>query len=168
MISEAYRELQTQKHAAGSFGTSGQMYAPMVDSIAKRLKTTDILDYGCGKRTLESALGYFIRNYDPAIPELSDPPTYPADLVVCTDVLEHIEPEYLDAVLDDLQRLTRRFGLFSVATGPAQKTLADGRNAHLIQEDERFWLPKIVERFKLQQFNHYGKFFFVTVKARAL
>ena len=168
MISEAYRELQTQKHAAGSFGTSGQMYAETVNQLAKSLNTTDILDYGCGKRTLESALGYFIRNYDPAIQELADPPTYPADMVVCTDVLEHIEPEYLDAVLDDLKRLTRKVGFFSVATGPAKKTLADGRNAHLIQEGPVWWLPKIMARFELKHFTSQKDCFVVLVKARTL
>lgn len=168
MISEAYRELQVQKHAMGAYGTSGHMYAPMVDDIAKQLKTSDILDYGCGKRTLESALGYFIRNYDPAIPELADPPTYPADIVVCSDVLEHIEPEHLDAVLDDLKRLTRKLGFFVIATGPANKTLADGRNAHLIQEGPAWWLPKIMARFELKQFNGQKHGFIVLVKARAV
>jgi hypothetical protein len=168
MISESYRELQSQKHAMGSYGTSGSMYAPYVDDLAKQMKTTDILDYGCGKRTLETALGYFIRNYDPAIPEVADAPTYPADIVACTDVLEHIEPEYLDAVLDDLQRLTRKVGFFVIATGPANKTLADGRNAHLIQEGPEWWLPKIMARFDLKQFMSQKHAFFVLVKARTV
>lgn len=153
MISEAYRNLQSQKHEAGNYGTSGQLHAKVIDDLATKLGTTDILDYGCGKRTLEATLGYFIRNYDPAIPELSDPPQYPADILVCSDVLEHIEPEFLDAVLDDLKRLTRKVGFLVVATGPANKTLADGRNAHLIQEGPAWWLPKIMARFNLKQFH---------------
>jgi hypothetical protein len=167
MISEAYRELQTQKHAMGSYGTSGHMYAAPINELAKQLNTTDILDYGCGKRTLETALGYFIRNYDPAIPEVAEPPSYPADIVTCTDCLEHIEPEFLEAVLDDLQRLTRKIGFFVIATGPANKTLADGRNAHLIQEGPEWWLPKIMARFDLRQFTSQKHCFIVLVKARA-
>ena len=164
MITEAYRDLQSQKHAMGTYGTSGSIHAPAVAQLATALNTTDILDYGCGKRTLETALGYFIRNYDPAFPELSEPPKYPADLVVCSDVLEHIEPEFLEAVLDDLQRLTRKMGYFVIATGPANKTLADGRNAHLIQEGPRWWLPKIMQRFELKQFVAQKNCFMVLVK----
>jgi len=118
--------------------------------IAQLLNTRDILDYGCGQRTLEQALGFPIRNYDPAIPGLDTPPE-PADLVVCTDVLEHIEPECLDDVLDDLRRVTRKVGFFVIANRPAKKILPDGRNAHLIQEGIDWWRPRIAARFALHQ-----------------
>lgn len=162
MISEAYREQQKELHASGLYGISGHKYATIVAQLAKQLNTTDILDYGCGQRTLEKSLGFLIRNYDPAIAEFSDSPAYPADLVVCSDVLEHIEPEHLDAVLDDLQRVTRKLAFLIIATGPANKVLPDGRNAHLIQEGPEFWLPKIMDRFSLHSYKHLGKEFSVT------
>jgi len=152
MISEAYLEQQKKLHATGNYGVSGNKYAAIVADIANQLQTTDVLDYGCGQRRLESALGWLIRNYDPAIPEFSDKPQYGADVVACTDVLEHIEPDQLDAVLDDLKRLTKQAGIFVIATGPAKKFLDDGRNAHLIQEGAKWWLPKIMERFDLVKF----------------
>ena len=34
----------------------------------------------------------------------------------------------------------------------AGKTLADGGNAHLIQQPARWWLPRIMERFDLARF----------------
>ena len=79
--------------------------------------------------------------------------------MVCIDVLEHIEPAYLDNVLDDLQRCTDVIGVFTVACGPAMKILPDGRNAHLIQEPPEWWLPKPMQRFTLQSFQreHYGR-----------
>jgi hypothetical protein len=64
-------------------------------------------------------------------------------------VLEHIEEEYLDAVLLDLQEITRNLGFFSVHTGPAMKVLPDGRNAHLIQKPSSWWLPRMCERFEI-------------------
>src|SRR6187402_3606554 len=132
LISEDYRRLNQQLHAdRADYGASGQKWANTVRELAKSLPATTILDYGAGKRTLERALGFGISNYDPAVAEISAPPE-PADLVVCTDVLEHIEPERIDALLDDLRRLTIRAVFLSVATRPAKKTLADGRNAHLI------------------------------------
>jgi len=41
----------------------------------------------------------------------------PASFVACIDVLEHIEPELLDNVLDDLRRVTAQIGVFTVHTG---------------------------------------------------
>jgi hypothetical protein len=73
-------------------------------------------------------------------------------MVCCIDVLEHIEPDLLDNVLDDLKRVTKRIGFFTVSTSPAEKTLPDGRNAHLIQAAPEWWLPKFMERFELHVF----------------
>ena len=71
-------------------------------------------------------------------------------MVCCIDVLEHIEPDLLDNVLDHLAALTEGIAFLSVDTGPAIKTLSDGRNAHLIQQQLTWWLPKIWERWDLQ------------------
>lgn len=146
LISEAYREQNKQLHEAGFYGTSGHKMVHQVLELCESRGSMDILDYGCGQRTLEFALGVPIRNYDPCIPGLDRVPQ-PAEIVVCGDVLEHIEPECLDAVLDDLKRLTKGVGLFHVDTRPAQKMLPDGRNAHLIQQPATWWFPKFWERF---------------------
>ena len=92
--------------------------------------------------------GKGLRGYDPAIEGLDAPPN-PADIVVCGDVLEHVEPQCLDAVVDDLRRVTKKAALLVVATRPAVKTLADGRNAHLIVESADWWLPRIARCFDL-------------------
>jgi hypothetical protein len=149
-ITPGYLEQNRALHARGSYGLSGQRWAPTVLNVCKVAGSRDVLDYGCGQRTREKSLGFPIRNYDPAIVGLDAPPE-PADVVVCTDVLEHIEPECLDDVLDDLQRVTRRVGFFIIATRPADKTLPDGRNAHLIQQPKDWWLPKLTQRFEVSQ-----------------
>ncbi|NIV37196.1 MAG: hypothetical protein GWN58_49560, partial [Anaerolineae bacterium] len=135
LITDAYRELNTRLHESNpNYGTSGHKWAKHIGSLAGALETNEILDYGCGKQTLANALPQFtVHGYDPAIEGLDEPPE-PHDLVVCGDVLEHIEPECLDDVLDDLKRVTRGTLFLVVATRPASKTLADGRNAHLIVE----------------------------------
>ena len=68
-----------------------------------------------------------IQCYDPGVPEYADKPS-PAEFVFCCDVLEHIEPEYLDDVLDHLEELTEKILFATVHTGPAGKILSDGRN----------------------------------------
>ncbi|HET9469625.1 MAG TPA: hypothetical protein VFO24_00885, partial [Usitatibacter sp.] len=80
------------------------------------------------------------------------------------DVLEHIEPECLDEVLDDLQRVTRKIGFFVIATREAEKTLPDGRNAHLIQEPIAWWAPRLEKRFTVSQVREMAGEFAVVVR----
>lgn len=148
-ISEQYRRLNKDLHEQGSYGRKGDKWARRVSELIGRLQPQTILDYGCGQGALGRALGVTIHEYDPAI-EGKDHVPAPADLAVCTDVLEHIEPEHLDAVLDDLRRVTK-VALFAViSTRPAKKTLADGRNAHLIVEPWPFWEAKLSARFRIE------------------
>ena len=166
LITEEYKKLNAELHSKeASYGASGHQSAGTVADIAHRLQTSDILDYGCGKGTLRAALGFPIHQYDPCIPEFSAPPE-PADIVICGDVLEHIELNCLDAVLDDLQRVTKRAGVFVIANRPAKRTLSDGRNAHLIQQPLSWWQPKIEERFEIYRIkeNKFGFVFFVGQK----
>lgn len=156
LISENYKELNKQLHETRpDYGISGAKYAEHILEFSRMANTRDILDYGCGKRTLQDALGFDIRNYDPCIPGFDTPPE-PAEFVVCTDVLEHIEPECLDEVINDLRRCTKKIGFFTIATRPAKKFLADGRNAHLIQADAKWWLDRLWGTFKVTQFNDFG------------
>lgn|SRR5262245_61450058 len=141
------------------YGRSAREWVATVRELAFNVPTKDILDYGCGKRVLEEALGadHNITNYDPAIPEFSKHPgsrTY--DFVCCLDVMEHIEPDCLDDVLDDLARLTRRQVMITVCSVSSYKHLPDGRNTHLIQRPYEWWLPKIWSRFTVRQFNLLG------------
>jgi len=158
-ISEEYRELNRQLHQTNEhYGVSSAKWVDLARELIIGNGVASFLDYGCGKALLLDAIRkefgdrVHCQGYDPAIESYAAPPQ-PADLVVCTDVLEHVEPEHLDAVLDDLARLTRRAAFLVVATGPAKKILPDGRNAHLIQESYRWWLPRIWQRWDLISFH---------------
>lgn len=146
-ITPEYVEMNRQLHELKKgYGTSGERWARAILDYSMHYQTRDILDYGCGKATLSYALPFDIRCYDPAIEGLDKPPE-PADIVVCTDVLEHVEEQCVDAVLDELQRLTRIFLFATVATGPARKNLPDGRNAHITQRPLLWWLERLAARF---------------------
>ena len=113
-----------------------------------------LLDYGCGKhlsltKTLKPKRKFQYQGYDIGVKKYSDPPK-PAQMVVCCDVIEHIEPDCLEDVLDHLEEMTEEILLISIHTGPAGKVLQDGRNAHLIQQPLGWWFPKIDERFTIQ------------------
>ena len=152
LITDEYRKLNEDLHESNrAYGTSGKKLANYVLNVSKQLDTQDILDYGCGKGTLAANLPFDIKQYDPCIEAHKDTPE-PARIVICSDVLEHIEPDCLTDVLDDLWRVTKESILMVIHHGPAKKTLADGRNAHLIQEDEQFWLTLIMQRFRVVLF----------------
>lgn len=160
LITDSYREQQRQLHDEGNYGVVSAKYAPIVSKLIDAHEIGRVLDYGAGsKLTLIHAIAerklcerkFEYVPYEPAVEKYSATPQ-PAEMVVCIDVLEHIEPDLLDNVLDDLKRVTLRVGFFTVACGPASKVLPDGRNAHLIQEPPEWWLPKITDRFCLQTF----------------
>jgi hypothetical protein len=149
-------------------------YAPLVAQVLEAVNATELLDYGAGKGRLGQTLRQnhvkgplTIHHYEPAVPEWSRPPE-PCSFVACIDVLEHIEPHLIDNVLDDLKRVTARVGVFTVHTEAAVKTLPDGRNAHLIQRPPEWWLPKIMDRFTLVNFNRMQMGFFVVVEPKSV
>lgn len=108
-----------------------------------RIGAESAVDYGCGKGRLQECLRIPCVNYDPAVPEFSQVPE-PADLVVCTDVLEHIEPECLEAVLQHLRHLGRKGVYAVIATRPdSSKLLADGSNPHKIIKPAQWWQKQL-------------------------
>lgn len=154
LLTDSYRAEQAKLHEAGNYGTASLAYGGIVSSLVEMSEAKTLLDYGCGsKRSLASVLDCDVlyQGYDPAVPEFRKDPD-PAELVVCIDVLEHIEPDCLEAVLAHLASKTQRLAFVTIHTGPAVKTLSDGRNAHLIQETEAWWLPRLLAHFRLIKF----------------
>lgn len=160
-------------HENPDYGVASQAYAPIVARVINQYQVDRVLDYGAGKGNLFKTLvsqkllerPVKFQHYEPAKPEWSFEPD-PTEMVCCIDVLEHIEPHLLENVLDDLQRVTQRIGVFTVSTQPAKKTLPDGRNAHLIIEETDWWLPKIMERFVLHVFQRNSEGFLVLCMAK--
>ena len=66
-ITPEYAEQNRRMHETGKYGISGKRWVSGVASLAQVFGSRDILDYGCGQRTLERELGWAIRNYDPCI-----------------------------------------------------------------------------------------------------
>lgn len=170
VITEAYRREQALLHSRGNYGTTGRTYGGLVSALVRVLQVTSLLDYGCGSRqslreTLQLPSEVAYEGYDPAVPEFADKPI-PAELVCCIDVLEHIEPDLLDNVLAHLGSLCDPYGFFTIHTGPAQKTLSDGRNAHLIQEPAEWWLPRLRASFDVLLLREVANGFTVFVKAK--
>lgn len=150
LISPDYAEANASLHATNPrYGAFGSRWADTVRALAERSGSRDLLDYGCGKGSLANALADLeVHEYDPGVPGKEALPG-PADLVVCTDVLEHIEPTCIEEVLAHIASLARRAAFLNISTRPAAKSLADGRNAHLIVQDADWWRGMVDKVFEV-------------------
>lgn len=152
LISEEYRELNRELHAIDPrYGNDNFGWSRFARTLVEGNGYTSVLDYGCGKGKLAvklADLSIRVQEYDPAIEGKCAEPE-PAELVVCTDVLEHIEPVHLNAVLRDLRRVTQKRLFAVISCRPAGETLADGRNAHLLVKPGAWWRTKLVEHFQI-------------------
>jgi hypothetical protein len=154
LISNEYQQQLADMHMADEYwGTSAGYYADLVTSIINRFSVKTILDYGSGKGTLHQYLSpdhqvaYAL--YDPAIPGISAIPR-PREMVVCLDVLEHIEPDLIDNVLKDIQRCAQKLAFINISLVPARKHLPDGRNAHILLRSSRWWTEKLLEYWDIR------------------
>lgn len=151
MISDGYRSILEQIHSTEQWGLSASLMIDTIEAWVRSTGVNRVLDYGAGAGFVKNKLprripGLEVISYEPGIPAQAALPD-PAPLVLCIDVLEHVEPEYVEDVLDDLKRVVERYAFFNVATHPARRILPDGRNAHLTVQPMSWWAEKILARW---------------------
>lgn len=147
LITPEYARQNKRLHeSCRAYGIIGFRWVKKAEEICSRNGYTTVLDYGCGKGTFKAAAPEWmtVHEYDPAIPEKRKP--VPAELVVCTDVLEHVEPRYLNNVIAHIREMGQH-ALIVVSTTASDKSLPDGRNAHLILADDGWWYYKLSQSF---------------------
>lgn len=146
LMTSTYRDLMQREHAAGAWGGGGAKHADEVLHFATETGSESVLDYGCGTGKLRDELlgmGFLdVREFDPGIAGKNDTPAA-ADMVCCTDVLEHVEPDFVDNTLSHIATLARRAVYLSIALRPASKILLDGSNAHKTVRPDRWWTTHI-------------------------
>lgn len=120
LISEPYRLQMAALHDQSSiFGSDGYKYQHTVRKLVEATKAKSVLDYGCGKGVLAAKLDFPIWEYDPAIQGKEATPKA-ADLVICTNVLEHVEDAFFDDVMGDLARCIKKVGYFVMGCGTVE------------------------------------------------
>jgi hypothetical protein len=147
LCSPGYRALLQDMHARQPWGGSGATHLSTVLSFMDEIKPATTLDYGCGRKALANAMlpfGIRVQSYDPGIIGNEGIPKL-CDLVVCTDVLEHIEPDKLGNVLDHMFRVCLKAAYVVISTRPAKAILPDGRNAHICLHDPPWWRERLLE-----------------------
>lgn len=137
-----------------TYGAEGYLWAYHVAGIARMEFCVSILDYGAGKGTLARTLrqvGFDCAEYDPGYLGKESLPA-PADLVVCLDVMEHIEPDCVDAVVDHLALLAQHKLFVVISTKLSKRKMADGRDTHISLHDDGWWMKKFTSRgFTIQR-----------------
>jgi cyclopropane fatty-acyl-phospholipid synthase-like methyltransferase len=148
MISSEYKKILQREHRRASFGKRAKIPPHLFEFIVDHNPQT-ILDFGCGKGKLVETLkdrfpDKIITGYDPANPEFDHPIDNKVyDLIYSSDVLEHVEPVFIDQTLAYLSTKSK-YIYHLIALSPAKLILADGRNAHLIQETTEWWKQKFI------------------------
>lgn len=154
VASKKYREVLRESHASvKAWGTGGKGHVATVQNYADEIGAESVLDYGCGhappggRAALARALadaksGLVVHEYDPGVFGKEAMPA-PADMVVATDVLEHVEPELVHNALDHIRGLARKGGFLIIALNKAKFTLTDGRNAHLTVMPSEWWIDQL-------------------------
>jgi len=140
---EHYRQL----HAERPYGRSSEFQLGFIQRHLHRLPGIEtIADYGCGQSRLVDWLATLhdacALRYDPAIERFAKPLNGPVDLVICTDVMEHIPEPDVDLVLADIRRLSPA-AFFNISLRPANATLPDGSNAHCTVRPQSWWEDRL-------------------------
>jgi len=142
---EYYIDQYKQLHASKSYGTSsGRQLVKPIQHLINIKKPQSVLDYGCGQSDLYKKLNgpKVVDRYDPAIPDLSTHPTEHYDMVLCTDVMEHIPEEEVDNVLNDLHSLGDTVYVV-ISCIEAYALLPNGENAHTTVKPQQWWVDKL-------------------------
>lgn len=160
LISDQQRRLNESLHQKNSNYGNRADGAGMAGRLPEALRRmhelgicNSVLDYGTGKGKLVERLkaelprSVRVQGYDPAVPSYSQKPSGSFDILICLDVLEHIELNSIDAVLRDISELTHQFCYLVIDLQPAVKKLADGRNAHILLAPPEWWVTRIAQLF---------------------
>lgn len=170
LISKTYQDMLKKQHkndkSWNNYSWALKDSLPKILDLVKENSPEIILDYGSGSAGGFSSLSGLenVLSYDPAIVEFSKN-NKPSDFVICIDVLEHIEPDFLENVLKDLSNVVKNKAFFSIANTKAASILNDGRNAHLIVETFEWWKNKLEEKFNIiESYTKRSNSFFILSK----
>lgn len=150
IISDEYKKLNEMLHdAPRGFGGGGHKWVNgtrpyRIQDTIKEFQIKSMLDYGCGQSLLWHELqplcpGLKYAGFDPCVPGKEAMPEEEFDLVVCTDVLEHVEPEFIERTIRRIFEYATKVVFLNVSLVDSNKDLPDGRNSHLIQRPCDWW-----------------------------
>ena len=141
---EQYAKLHKEK----VYGVSSEDMEPMIAAIVEEVGPLSILDYGCGQSRLIDRLSVAeTHKYDPAIPGLDNENLPNVDMVLCTDVLEHIPKATVGGTVKRIAGLAPT-ALFNISLRLASEMLPNGQNAHCTVLPAEEWCAMLSDCYK--------------------
>lgn len=148
MISKAYQRKITEYHKTHRWGGAVEGKAFEIECIAKDNGCSTILDFGCGYGALNNKIGnkLEVTEYDAGIDGKNKLPVGKFDMVVCCDVMEHVEPMFVDQTIDWLYYYATKMIYLSICCAPSLEAFPDGSNLHLTIQTPSWWMSRFEER----------------------
>ena len=137
-----------------------------------------VLDFGCGssvhwhlnvpipgRKDMTTATHHFGKKlrgfyrYDPAHPLYDIKPTGKFDIIMCTEVLEHVPVEELPELLAEIKSYLVEDGvvIFTVPKGLSSNAFPDGTNLHVTLMETKEWNELFDQYFDDHILIHHGK-----------
>lgn len=153
-ITQGYqRLLREQRARQPTWGNAKRHAAPVALELKLLgIESGTVLDFGAGtgafKQVFEELTErrFEVDNYEPGHLQWAELKPWLYDAVVCTHVLEHVEPPLLAETLDEIRTHAKALIYIEVPHGPATKILPDGRDAHLTQQPPPWWYELLTLR----------------------
>tara|TARA_R110000823_G_scaffold57072_2_gene138498 strand:- start:224 stop:727 length:504 start_codon:yes stop_codon:yes gene_type:complete len=140
LISHTHAQRYRDYYARTEIASRPNRWQQTIEILAHAIGAESVLDYGCGGAvSLGRYMDMDVRNYDPGLPEHAAEPE-PADIVVCLDVLEHIETDTEQDVIRHLESLALKALFITVSCQESQsKKLPDGTPWHSHVRPQEYW-----------------------------
>jgi len=139
-------------HNSENYGVSSENFKDFISILIDDIKVNNVLDYGCGKSKLSDELAkkLNIKNYkyDPSIEGLDNIPVNKVDLIINTDVLEHIPEDILDNVLEKIASLSSKV-YFNIHNGIVAGFKFGEESPHCTVHPAKWWKSKLQKYFKI-------------------
>lgn len=153
---EQYRKLH--RNSAFCRGSAIKSYFEDIKGLIRKHDCKTLLDYGCGK-AMHYSQGVIEGGnwdklwkvdatlYDPGVEKFRKKPEGKFDIVICTDVLEHVEDP--EACVKDLVQYPLKVMFVQVSCVPSdmsnpKRRLLDGRPLHISIYPEEWWRELIM------------------------
>lgn len=114
-----------------------------------------LLDYGCGKGIFMQEMARtgrfgFIRGYDPAVDAFKLRPAQSYNIVICLDVLDQLEDEFVESVIQDVAQFTGDTAVFDVIT------VQTPARAHLNPRSTASWHEIVSRHMRVKDMHIYA------------
>jgi 2-polyprenyl-3-methyl-5-hydroxy-6-metoxy-1,4-benzoquinol methylase len=145
------------------YGVGGRNHFNLINSIAQDFGIKSIFDFGCGRGTLLEELNktdkYKLSGYDPTSSNnqlfsntINDEPV---DMIVSTDVLEHLYEFELNNCFKIFKIKTPILMFHRICGRVASNILPNNTNAHKTVKSYEWWQDVLTDSF--QEYNIYGQ-----------